>query len=66
MVAPCYFLACRIFEDAGVVMNAVGEGKEGIDLVALERGFERCKREEGNVKVSWSVSFPSWADFSFA
>lgn len=52
MVAPCYYMACRIFEDAGVLMNAVGEGSEGIDLVALEWGFERCKREEENVKVS--------------
>jgi DNA-binding transcriptional MocR family regulator len=57
MVAPCYYLACRIFEDAGVLMNAVGEGSEGIDLVALEREFERCKREEENVKVSWEGLF---------
>jgi DNA-binding transcriptional MocR family regulator len=57
MVAPCYYMACRIFEDAGVLMNAVGEGSEGIDLVVLERGFERCKREEGNVKVSWEGLF---------
>ena len=40
MVAPCYFLACRIFEDAGLKVRAVGEGKEGIDLEALERGLK--------------------------
>jgi DNA-binding transcriptional MocR family regulator len=64
MVAPCYYLACRIFEDAGVLMNAVGEGKEGIDLEALEKGFEKCKREEGSVKVSWGRFFPSWTPIS--
>jgi DNA-binding transcriptional MocR family regulator len=64
MVAPCYYLACRIFEDAGVAMNAVGEGKEGIDLEALERGFEKCKREEGSVKVSWGGFFPSGTPIS--
>jgi DNA-binding transcriptional MocR family regulator len=64
MVAPCYYLACRIFEDAGVLMNAVGEGKEGIDLEALEKGFEECKREERNFKVSWERLFPSWPPIS--
>ncbi|KAH8678681.1 pyridoxal phosphate-dependent transferase, partial [Tricladium varicosporioides] len=40
MVAPCYFLACRIFEDAGVPLRVIGEGSEGVDLVGLERGLE--------------------------
>lgn len=37
MVAPCYFLACRIFEDAGLRLGAVPEKGEGIDLKWLER-----------------------------
>jgi DNA-binding transcriptional MocR family regulator len=51
MVAPAYFLACRIFEDAGLRMRAVREGSEGIDLVALEEELERVEREDGNEKV---------------
>ena len=47
MVAPCYFLACRIFEDAGLRTRAVGEGEEGVDLEALERGLQESKRDEG-------------------
>jgi DNA-binding transcriptional MocR family regulator len=51
MVAPCYFLACRIFMDAGLKPRAVGEGSEGIDLEALERGLRESERE-GEGKVS--------------
>ncbi|EKD21619.1 uncharacterized protein L3040_004843 [Drepanopeziza brunnea f. sp. 'multigermtubi'] len=51
MVAPCYFLACRIFSDAGLVMRAVEEGEGGIDLVALEREMEKTEREGGSSKA---------------
>lgn len=51
MVAPSYFLACRIFEDAGLRINAVGEGEEGVDLVGLESMIEEANRE-GESKVS--------------
>jgi DNA-binding transcriptional MocR family regulator len=45
MVAPCYFLACRIFEDAGLRTRAVLEGEEGVDLRALEKSLQESKRE---------------------
>jgi len=52
MVAPCYFLACRIFGDAGLKVNAIGEGDEGVDLVALEQGLEEAEKgERGEGKV---------------
>ena len=50
IVAPCYYMACNMFDDAGLEMRAVGEGKEGVDLEALERGFRDCERE-GRKKV---------------
>jgi len=50
MVAPSYFLACRIFGDSGLVVRAVGEGDEGVDLEGLERGL-RGWNEEGERKV---------------
>ncbi|OAA68322.1 aminotransferase, class i/classii [Niveomyces insectorum RCEF 264] len=39
--APCYYLMCPIFEDAGFAgrLRAVPEDDEGIDVEALERGF---------------------------
>ena len=39
MVAPTYFCACRIFDDAGFAgkMRAVPEDQEGLDVGALER-----------------------------
>ena len=50
MVAPCYFLACRIFEDSGLRTRAIGEGDEGVDLIELERGLiEEEKNMVGKV-----------------
>ncbi|KAI0555606.1 pyridoxal phosphate-dependent transferase [Xylaria curta] len=39
IVAPCYFLACPIFADAGFAgrMRAVPEDEEGVDIAVLER-----------------------------
>lgn len=47
-VAPCYYLACPIFEDSGFKdrLRAVPEDDEGIDLAYLERGL---KEFEGNL-----------------
>ncbi|KAI5303172.1 low-affinity Fe(2+) transport protein [Ascosphaera pollenicola] len=41
MVSPTYYLACRIFDDAGFSgkLKAVPEDGEGIDLAALEGGM---------------------------
>ena len=51
MVAPCYFLACRIFGDAGLTVRAVGEGTEGVDLEGLERRLiESEKEDRGKVR----------------
>lgn len=46
MVAPCYFLACRIFGDAGLRVGAVGEGSEGVDLEGLERRLIESEEED--------------------
>ena len=42
MVAPTYFLACRMFEDSGFAgrLKAVPEDAEGIDIDYLERILE--------------------------
>ncbi|KAL1998123.1 hypothetical protein VTN02DRAFT_6819 [Thermoascus thermophilus] len=53
MVAPTYYLACRIFDDAGFAgrLRAVPEDAEGLDVGFLERGLEdaeRRARAEGN------------------
>ena len=55
LVAPVYFLACRIFCDSGFDgrLKAVPEDEEGIDLEALRRGLEESERkasEEGNTE----------------
>jgi DNA-binding transcriptional MocR family regulator len=59
MVAPCYYLACRIFDDSGLKMTAVGEGEEGVDLQALEEGFRACESGEvvGQVGIFLSSMF---------
>ncbi|KIW55239.1 hypothetical protein PV05_07534 [Exophiala xenobiotica] len=53
MVAPTYFLACRIFNDSGFDgrLRAIPEDEEGIDLEYLERGLRESEaraRAENN------------------
>ncbi|KAI0022137.1 Aspartate/tyrosine/aromatic aminotransferase [Xylariomycetidae sp. FL0641] len=54
MVAPCYFLACPIFADAGFAgrLRAVPEDADGPDVAALEAGMRALDAEhegqEGN------------------
>lgn len=42
VIAPCYYLACPIFEDSGFKgrLKAVPEDSEGIDLESLEKGLK--------------------------
>ncbi|EXJ87721.1 hypothetical protein A1O1_04646 [Capronia coronata CBS 617.96] len=49
MVAPTYFLACRIFEDNGFAgrLRAVPEDQEGIDIERLEELLARDDLENG-------------------
>jgi DNA-binding transcriptional MocR family regulator len=51
MVTPGYFLAGRIFDDSGLVVRAVGEGSEGVDLESLEKGLKEGRSNEGKLKV---------------
>jgi DNA-binding transcriptional MocR family regulator len=55
MVAPCYFLACRIFEDAGFAgrLRAVPEDGDGIDMEYLEREMVKVDESESTGKVSF-------------
>ena len=45
MVAPTYFLACRIFTDSGFdnKLKAVPEDEQGIDLTYLEQGLQQSE-----------------------
>lgn len=45
MVAPTYYLACRIFDDAGFAgrLRGVREDGEGLDVGDLEKGLEGCE-----------------------
>jgi DNA-binding transcriptional MocR family regulator len=51
MVTPTYYLAGGIFDDSGLVVRAVGEGSEGVDLESLEKGLKEGRSNEGKLKV---------------
>jgi DNA-binding transcriptional MocR family regulator len=48
LVAPCFHLACRVFEDAGFAgkLRAVPETQTGIDLAYLERAMLQLELED--------------------
>ncbi|KAK3906017.1 pyridoxal phosphate-dependent transferase [Staphylotrichum tortipilum] len=48
-VAPCYFMACPIFDDAGFYgrLRAVPEDDEGVDVEALARGLREADDAAG-------------------
>lgn len=55
MVAPTYFLAARIMDDAGFAgrLRGIPEDDQGIDLDVLEEGLraaEEIAQQEGNTK----------------
>ncbi|KAF9886582.1 hypothetical protein FE257_011354 [Aspergillus nanangensis] len=64
MVAPTYFLACRMMDDAGFTgrMRGIPEDeKSGVDLAYLRRGLiaaEEKANEEGNLKPIHKPSRP--------
>lgn len=51
MVTPGYYLAGRIFDDSGLVVRAIGEGSEGVDLESLEKGLKEGRSNDRGVKV---------------
>lgn len=50
MVAPTYYLACRIMDDAGFAgrLRAVPEDAEGLDVAFLQRQLEEVEEAEGD------------------
>jgi DNA-binding transcriptional MocR family regulator len=65
MVAPCYFLACGIFRDAGLGMGAVPEGKEGVDLEKLEELIGNFERGRGETDLKVRESFLSFLSSTY-
>ncbi|KAI5289404.1 hypothetical protein KEM54_003930 [Ascosphaera aggregata] len=58
MISPTYYLACRIFDDAGFRgrLKAVPEDAGGIDLDELERGLAVVEaRTEAEIEVQASI-----------
>jgi DNA-binding transcriptional MocR family regulator len=63
MVAPTYYLACRIFTDNGFDgrLKAVPEDSEGIDLASLEKGLQQSEEKaarEGNTSPKVKMPKP--------
>ncbi|KAF4125371.1 Aspartate/methionine/tyrosine aminotransferase [Geosmithia morbida] len=54
IVAPCYYLGCAIFDDAGFQgrLKATPEDEEGIDLDALENKIRALEEQEKDLPKS--------------
>jgi len=61
-VAPCYYLACPIFADAGLAspdrLRPVPEDEQGIDLGYLEAALRDCDAHSGPDKVPYKFPAP--------
>ena len=59
MVSPTYFLACRIFEDAGFMgrLRGVPEDDDGISIEYLRRGLQQSEHDAESNGNSKPVSF---------
>jgi DNA-binding transcriptional MocR family regulator len=62
MIAPCYYLACGIFEDAGFSgrLRATPEDEEGVDIEALEAKISALEKQEENDSSKQVNSTPSF------
>ncbi|QKX62003.1 uncharacterized protein TRUGW13939_09159 [Talaromyces rugulosus] len=63
VVAPTYYLACRIFHDAGFMnrLRGVPEDTEGIDIGFLEKGLQEAEAKanaEGNTQPRYKLPRP--------
>ncbi|RDW69713.1 hypothetical protein BP6252_08733 [Coleophoma cylindrospora] len=58
IVAPCYFLACRIFADSGFAgkLRAVPEDEGGIDLQFLEKCLDEVVVDENEAVGAFNLS----------
>lgn len=71
MISPTYFLACRIFDDAGFKkkLNSLSEDDEGVDVIWLEKELQKheslnldAAAEQGTVSIpcrSYLLTIPS-------
>ncbi|KAJ3497401.1 hypothetical protein NLG97_g1933 [Lecanicillium saksenae] len=61
VVAPCYHLACGIFEDSGFAgrLHAVPEDDEGLDLDAFERKLSEFERKDKNERKQEPFKLPA-------
>ncbi|TQV92496.1 hypothetical protein V2A60_007179 [Cordyceps javanica] len=69
VVAPCYHLACGMFEDSGFAgrLHAIPEDDEGLNLQVLEQrlsAFEKGDKREMEQKVLRAVFFSARAFYS--
>lgn len=63
MVAPTYFLACRIFDDSGFSgrMRGIPEDEEGIDIEYLKKHIEASEQQavrQGNHEPRMKTKYP--------
>lgn len=63
-VEPTYFLACRIFDDAGLRVRGVPEGARGADVAALRERLVEAERERAaDLKGAEDRPVSPWAFF---
>lgn len=56
-VEPTYYLACRLFDDAGIKVRGVPDGATGVDIQELRKRMAEAEKEADGIDRPVSLEY---------